>query len=476
MSSLHTKKSLLIFGSQFLSLGLRFFSNIVLAWLLVPADFGVAAIVFTIITGASLFSDVGISDAVIRNKDGDDPDFLKTAQILLFFRGVILYLAVFLLAPYAEQFFAIKDLTQYLRIAALNLLVLGFESVRIMQLTRHLKVLPGVAIELIAQLLTAVVVIALAFYYRNVWPLVFSIVISACIAVLLGQLYKPSRLSFKKINRTYAKEILSFGIWILMSTVFSFFIMNADRLVLVKLSDTTNTGLFHLAVMFAGVVFLVSQKLIFSVLFPVVSSSVREGKEGPDIDLEMEQILKGFLPILLVGSLAIFFGARLLFGYLYADGYQGAIKMTQYLVPVFWLMMIYVIGNRVIISKNRPGLAASFSAMCAMTRILACILGYQILGVAGFILGLGVGSMLGILLQQFWMRTYMQLRFNYLISRTLVLFSVLGIYSLIENYFHSHTLMVYMFSIGLVAIFSSIYLWSNYAHKFKTAIQHRNMS
>ena len=149
MSSLHTKKSLLIFGSQFLSLGLRFFSNIVLAWLLVPADFGVAAIVFTIITGASLFSDVGISDAVIRNKDGDDPDFLKTAQILLFFRGVILYLAVFLLAPYAEQFFAIKDLTQYLRIAALNLLVLGFESVRIMQLTRHLKVLPGVALSLI---------------------------------------------------------------------------------------------------------------------------------------------------------------------------------------------------------------------------------------------------------------------------------------------------------------------------------------
>jgi len=74
---MHTKKSFVIFGSQLISLGLRFFSNIVLAWLLVPADFGVAAIVFTIITGAALFADVGIEDALIRHKDGDDPNFLK---------------------------------------------------------------------------------------------------------------------------------------------------------------------------------------------------------------------------------------------------------------------------------------------------------------------------------------------------------------------------------------------------------------
>ena len=48
----------------------RLASNLVLAWLLTPADFGLAAIIFVILIGMGLLSDVGIDASIIRSKRG----------------------------------------------------------------------------------------------------------------------------------------------------------------------------------------------------------------------------------------------------------------------------------------------------------------------------------------------------------------------------------------------------------------------
>src|SRR5690348_5712560 len=50
----------------------RFGSTLVLSRLLVPKDFGLAAMVGILINGMQQFSDVGLAPAIIQNKRGDD--------------------------------------------------------------------------------------------------------------------------------------------------------------------------------------------------------------------------------------------------------------------------------------------------------------------------------------------------------------------------------------------------------------------
>ena len=352
MSSQHTAKSFLIYGSQILSLGMRFLSNIILAWLLVPADFGTAAVVFTIITGVALFADVGIADSLIRHEDGEKGDFIQTAQALMLIRGIVIYGVVFLIAPLTEDYFSIPGLTTYLRIAAISLIFLGCCSVRIIILERNMQVIPGVVIQFISQLITVVVVIVLAIVYRNVWPLVLSSLISSIVVMILGQSYKPSFINIKKINTDYVSDIFSFRKWILLSTLFTFLIINSDRLVLAKMSDTTITGIYNLGLMLGSIIFGVVIVLVQKLLYPVVSDLSRSDMVGQKLDQEIDKTLRGFMPIALSGTLIIFVIAPLFFNSLYSEAYFDAGFVAQVMSIVCWFMLLYTILNKTYIALN----------------------------------------------------------------------------------------------------------------------------
>src|SRR5262245_32046351 len=70
---------------------IRFGSVYFLQWYLLPDDFGVANTVGFFIVLLAALSDVGIEQAVIQNKRGDDPTFLNTAWTVHVLRGVLLW-------------------------------------------------------------------------------------------------------------------------------------------------------------------------------------------------------------------------------------------------------------------------------------------------------------------------------------------------------------------------------------------------
>ena len=71
---------------------LRLVTVVAIARLLAPELFGIMAIVNSLRTGVDLLSDVGITQNIIQNKNGDDPDFYNTAWTLQLIRGPVLWL------------------------------------------------------------------------------------------------------------------------------------------------------------------------------------------------------------------------------------------------------------------------------------------------------------------------------------------------------------------------------------------------
>ena len=155
-------------GSQ----GLRLVSNLILTRMLFPEAFGLMALIGLVTVGLMLFSDVGIAPSIAQSARGDDPDFLNTAWTIQVIRGVILFgVAAGLALPFAA-FYDAPELVTYLPVAALALVIAGFNPTRIETAHRHLLMGRLTVLDLSAQVIGIVVMIGLAWWLQSVLALV----------------------------------------------------------------------------------------------------------------------------------------------------------------------------------------------------------------------------------------------------------------------------------------------------------------
>src|SRR5262245_13273328 len=118
---------------------LRLMTNIVLARLLAPELFGIMVIVNSLRTGIDLFSDVGIGQNIVQNKNGDDPLFYNTGWSLQQIRGVLLWLVCFAAAAPLAHLYQAPILISVLPVAAFYFILTGCTSISVPLLQRKLK-------------------------------------------------------------------------------------------------------------------------------------------------------------------------------------------------------------------------------------------------------------------------------------------------------------------------------------------------
>ncbi|WP_341199011.1 oligosaccharide flippase family protein [Lentibacter algarum] len=129
---------LTVFGFGW-SQAMRLLSNLVLTRLLFPEAFGLMALITVFLMGLNMFSDVGVAPAILQSKRGDERDFLDTAWTIQVARGVLLWLTACALAWPISLFYGVPDLLYMLPVAALTLVIAGFNPTRYHEANRHLR-------------------------------------------------------------------------------------------------------------------------------------------------------------------------------------------------------------------------------------------------------------------------------------------------------------------------------------------------
>ena len=105
-----TKKGLYwSFFNQFANYGMQFCVGIVMARLLSPSDYGITALPAVFMSVAWIFQNGGLSDALIRKKDLKEED-LSTVFYYSIAIGIVLYLVLFISAPWIAGFYEIPIL------------------------------------------------------------------------------------------------------------------------------------------------------------------------------------------------------------------------------------------------------------------------------------------------------------------------------------------------------------------------------
>lgn len=372
-------------GGYLLRQAIRLASNLVLARLLFPEAFGLMAIVNVFLVGLGMFSDLGIGLNIVQSRRGDERAFLDTAFSLGILRGAALFAAAALAALPVAAFYDLPELRGMIPTAALAVLIQGFFSTGVYRLQRHMSLARFELVELVGQLVPAVVMIAWALVSPTVWALVAGGVAGSAARVIASHWVVPEHRPRLAWDRAASRELLEFGKWVFLSTVLTFLTDQTDRLFLGKLIPLSLLGVYSIAAMMAHLPIQLMTKVGALVAFPTFSRSM----EGPDgLAPTFHRVRRALL--VLGGLLVVLLGASAqpLIDTLYDDRYREAGWILGLLAARSWLNVLQVPRQSSILALGVPRWLAIANGLKLAAMVALIPLGYRLAGLEGVILGL----------------------------------------------------------------------------------------
>src|SRR5207248_4930218 len=214
------------------SQALRLVSSIVLTRLLFRETFGIMALVNAVLQGLLLFSDLGIGAMIVQSRRGQEPAFLDTAWTIQVMRGALLLLVALAIAWPTSRFYGEPQLLWLVPMVGLNALISGFTSTSYFTLSRSLHQRRLVLLDLAAQVISFVVIVAWALIHPSVWALMGGGTTLFVLKTVSSHVFLPGHRNLLRWDRDAAREVLRFGRWVLVSSLLTFCANRLDALLL----------------------------------------------------------------------------------------------------------------------------------------------------------------------------------------------------------------------------------------------------
>ncbi len=245
-----------------------FVLSIVLARLLVPEDYGKLALV-NIFTGImSAIALTGFGSALIQKKDTQDIDY-STALIFSFGVSVVAYLVLFFGAPLISIIMS-ADITAYMRVSAVSLMVSSVNTVLHARAIRALKFYKLFIASICGVAVSAAVGIYMAYSGFGVWALVAQHLSSTVVNTLVSALicgWMPKA----EFSKQSVKKIYSFGWKLIASAVIDAVYRQLRSLAIGKKYTTTDLAYYDRGNQFPTLIVNNIDTSIASVLAPVLA-------------------------------------------------------------------------------------------------------------------------------------------------------------------------------------------------------------
>jgi O-antigen/teichoic acid export membrane protein len=191
------------------------------------------------------FTESGFQVALTQRL-GNIERFLGTARTVQALRGVALCLMIWLAAPFIAGFFRSPQSVPVIQSMGVLFLLRGLINPATVYLSRELDFQRIFWWTLLPEIAGAIVGVVLALWWRNVWALVASLLISQIIITVLSFRIVKQRPAFE-YNRAAALELSRFGRWVMGSNAIIFALVNGDDALVGRLFGPTAMGLYQMA-------------------------------------------------------------------------------------------------------------------------------------------------------------------------------------------------------------------------------------
>lgn len=379
------------FGNQIIGFGV----SVILARLLLPAEFGLIGMIGIFMGISSVLISSGLGASLIRTDKPTQADY-STVFVFNMVGSIVLYVIMFFAAPFIADFFKQPVLTSITRWYCLIFVINAFSSIQITHLHKNLDFKTETKASLTSTMASAIVGVSLAYNGFGVMSLVWMAIAGAIVnnVMLWGQSGWQPSLIFDKEKFRYH---FGFGSRMMVSGILDILFTNAYTLIIGKWYSPAQLGYYNRADSlkqlpvsnFSGIL----NKVTYPLFAEIKDDNVRLKSVYKQI---MKMVIFVIAPILmLMGVLA-----EPLFRFLFTEKWLPAVPYFQILCLSGVLYPLHSYNLNILSVKGRSDLFLRLEVIKKV--LLVIVIGASLsFGIYGLMWGRVISSFLA-----FFINTY----------------------------------------------------------------------
>lgn len=273
-----------VVGWRFVNRGVGLVSTLILVRLLAPSAFGIVALSMNLMFSLARLSEVGILGAIIRN-DRPDRELYDTGFTINVIRGFATGIVIAAFAVPIARFFDNPHMVNVLYVVAIGSAVSSLENIGVVDFLRFIAFDKEFQLKLFPRLLSFVTGLALAFWLRNYWALVFAILVNQVATVVISYVIHPYR---PRLTLSGWRRISGYSAMIWLINLVGVAQGAASNIVIGRVSGVADVGVYGVGAEIAG---LPSSELIGPLCRAAYSGFAEARQKGDDGAVMMLRLL-----------------------------------------------------------------------------------------------------------------------------------------------------------------------------------------
>ena len=258
------------FAERILAQGVSFIVSVILARILMPSDYGIVALILVFINMANVFVTSGFSTALVQNKDADRTDFSTNFYCSLAV-SILVYLILFIVAPFIEGFFDMQGLALILRVFALRIPLSAYSAIQHAYVERHMIFKRYFFSTLGGTLISGVVGIIMAYKGFGAWALIAQYFTNTIVDIFVLSITVPWHPEFV-FSWKSAKSMMNYGWKILAADLSGTFFDQLRSLIVGKAYTSADLAFYNKGNQLPSLITTNISTSIMSVLFPAIAN------------------------------------------------------------------------------------------------------------------------------------------------------------------------------------------------------------
>lgn len=381
--------------------GIGLVTNIILARLLVPSDFGAVALVLAVIGILQTFAEMGTSVALVQRQNVTqsvvDSAFALTALVT-----ITIVIIIWLASNKIAIFFDVPVLANLLKIAAFSYLFAGIFSLYRCLLLKKLRYKAISILGFVGVLFHGGISVFLAFNGWGPYSIVWGQVGSTIVLLILG-LYHTRYVPRSTGSIKEMWELFSFGVWVSIGRILGNASGKIDVFLIGKLLSTIPLGAYYLAQKMVMLLPATYAGIIDQVMLPIYS----QWQDDPS------RVEAGYWKVLSYTALIIIPPVCLIF--VLADPLVKLVLGEKWIqvIPLVKVMSIFALSHAlgggifasVIYALGRPQIATIVNVF-RMIALPTCVIIGSRWGVLGVAWGFAAYGVVGRFFNQWLLKKY----------------------------------------------------------------------
>lgn len=310
-----------------------------LARLLAPSEFGLVAIVTVVVSFLQIFSDLGITNAIIH-RQVTDKTILSSLFYTNIFIGFILFLLLSIMSLFIAGFYAMPELSRLIPLASFSFILYPAGQIHRVLLQKDFYFDRLAITEIISAFFSFFLSVILAYQnfgaYALIWGSLASAGISSLLYIFQGKfLFVPSWF----FRTHHLRPFLFFGFFQMGDRITNFISWNIDKLIIGKYLGSEALGFYNMAFQLIIKPITLINPIVNKIALPVfarIQNDIHALNQA--YAKQVQAITLIAIPIYTYG----FSSAHLFIPVLYGPGWDATVTIFQYFC---FVGIIWSIGN-----------------------------------------------------------------------------------------------------------------------------------